>query len=215
MSEQDIHYRVKPVDLFAHLLEITCIVNKSDPEGLVFSMPAWIPGSYMIRDFAKNIVSVTVTSDNVLLSYELLDKQTWRCCPASSPIIITCQVYAWDLSVRTAHVDETHAYFNGISVFFCIHGQENSPCSIELLPPDGDACKDWRVATAMSRDTAGLHGFGLYHACNYDELIDHPVEMGDFSLAIKKGVTIKKGVRSCYLPFSDVTLILLWPDRSE
>jgi len=183
MSIQPVHYQIKPVDPFAHILEVTCTVSKPSPAGQVFSIPAWIPGSYMIRDFAKDIIAMQVLSEGQSLSLELIDKQTWQCAPSDSPITIIYQVYAWDLSVRTAHVDATHAYFNGTSVFVSIDGQESDTCSVEILAPEGELYKNWRISTAMKSISAKLHGFGLYGAENYDELIDHPVEMGEFSLA--------------------------------
>jgi len=178
-----VHYQVKPVNPSAHLLEVRCTVNQPQPEGQVFSMPAWIPGSYMIRDFAKNVVTMTVQAEDRSLAVELIDKQTWRCEPCDAPLTMTYQIYAWDLSVRTAHVDATHAYFNGTSVYICPEGCEQQPCTVELLPPDGEGFENWRVATAMQRKSAELHGFGSYVASDYDELIDHPVEMGMFTLA--------------------------------
>ena len=137
----------------------------------------------MIRDFAKNVISLDAEANGQRLELEKLDKSTWQCAPCTEPITLTYEVYAWDLSVRTAHLDTSHAYFNGTSVFLRVHGKEDKRCSIDILPPEGDSYADWRVATAMSLLKAELYGFGLYQAENYDELVDHPVEMGTFTLA--------------------------------
>jgi len=93
------------------------------------------------------------------------------------------EVYAWDLSVRAAHLDESHGFFNGTSVFLLPIGLEHEPCTVDILPPAGDRYADWRVATGLApaRGTRRL-GFGTYQATNYDELIDCPVEMGTFEL---------------------------------
>ncbi len=179
----DIHYNIVPSNPQAHLFTVTCTVNRPDPDGQVLSMPAWIPGSYMIRDFAKNIVTIQASSLGENLEMEKLDKHTWRCVPCDGPLTAVYEVYAWDLSVRTAHLDMTHGYFNGTSVFLCVQGQEHNPCHVNILQPAGEAYRDWQVATAMSMDGAQLHGFGRYIAQDYDELIDHPVEMGTFTLA--------------------------------
>jgi len=179
----DIHYNIVPSNPQAHIFTITCTVARPDPDGQVLSMPAWIPGSYMIRDFAKNIVTIQASSLGETLEMEKLDKHSWRCAPCDGPLSLVYDVYAWDLSVRTAHLDQTHAYFNGASVFLCVQGQEQDPCHVNILQPAGEVFKDWQVATAMSADGASLHGFGQYRAENYDELIDHPVEMGTFILA--------------------------------
>ena len=84
--------------------------------------------------------------------------------------------------MRAAYLDTTRAFFNGPSVFVWPVGREDRPCELEILPPAGDAYRDWRVATAMPRDGAEPFGFGRYRASNYDELIDHPVEMGRFDV---------------------------------
>ena len=147
-------------------------------------MPAWIPGSYMIRDFAKNIVTIAAHCAGVPVKLEKLDKQTWRCEPCDAELVICYEVYAWDFSVRSAHLDTTHGYFNGTSVFLKAVGREHENCKIEILPPSGHRYRYWRVATTLSTAGAMHQGFGAYQAADYEELIDHPVEMGNFSHAV-------------------------------
>ena len=183
MSDFAVQYRITPTHPEAHLFGICCIINTPDPAGQRLSMPAWIPGSYMIRDFAKNVVNLKAEVNGQPVELKKLDKSTWQCSPSNGPITLTYEVYAWDLSVRTAHLDATHAYFNGSSVFLRVHGQDDKSCSVDIQAPSGDNYKNWRVATAMSLLKAELYGFGLYQAENYDELVDHPVEMGTFTLA--------------------------------
>jgi len=183
MTESAVHYRIHPSHPEAHLFSIQCVINEPDPLGQRLTMPAWIPGSYMIRDFARNVISLKAETNGLPLEVIKLDKSTWQCIPCDSPITLSYDVYAWDLSVRTAHLDQTHAYFNGTSVFLQVHGQENKPCSVDIQPPQGVEYQGWRVATAMQSLTAKPYGFGTYAAANYDELVDHPVEMGNFALA--------------------------------
>jgi predicted metalloprotease with PDZ domain len=183
MSEFSVEYQVTPVHPEAHLFRVSCVINEPDPSGQRLSMPTWIPGSYMIRDFAKNIINLKAEVEDQAVEVKKLDKSTWQCAPCTGPLALTYEIYAWDLSVRTAHLDTTHAYFNGTSVFMRIHGQDDKKCSVELCPPAGDKYVNWRVATAMTPHSAELYDFGLYQAENYDELIDHPVEMGTFTLA--------------------------------
>ncbi len=179
---EPVHYRVLPADPAGHVFEITLSIAKPDPQGQQLSLPAWIPGSYMIRDFAKNIVSIHAECDGAPLALEKLDKQSWRAAPCDGVLTVRYSVYAWDLSVRTAHFDQQHAYFNGTSLFLRVHGQDLAPCSVELLPPEGQAYRSWRVATTLPRDGTEEYAFGHYRADDYDELIDHPVEMGEFTL---------------------------------
>jgi len=104
---------------------------------------------------------------------------------------VSCDVYAWDPSVRGAHLDTRHGFFNGACVFLRVTGSESVPCDLEILRPRGTRYRSWRVATAMPRRGALPYGFGTYAAANYEDLIDHPVEMGDFTLA---------GFRACGVP---------------
>ncbi|MFS8932407.1 M61 family metallopeptidase [Cupriavidus taiwanensis] len=185
-----IRYAIAPLQPEAHLFAVTVTVSEPDPAGQCFSLPAWIPGSYMIRDFARNIVRIRADAGGLEVRLSKLDKQRWQAAPvalADGPLTLSYEVYAWDLSVRAAHLDTTHGFFNGSSVFLCVEGQAERPCTVDIHAPAGEAYRDWRVATAMreapGRDGAKRYGFGRYLVADYDELVDHPVEMGTFQLA--------------------------------
>lgn len=178
-----IHYRIVPLDPHAHLFEVRCTVDHPDQAGQRFRLPAWIPGSYLIREFARQFVHVRAESGDAALAIAKEAKDVWRTAPARAPVTVIAQVYAYDLSVRTAYLDATRAYFNGPAVFLCPEGREQAVCAVDILPPAGDVFAHWRVATTLTPDGASPHGFGRYRAASYDELIDHPVEMSDFALA--------------------------------
>jgi predicted metalloprotease with PDZ domain len=181
-----IHYTIVPKDPAAHLFEITLTVEAPDPEGQAFSLPAWIPGSYMIREFARNIVRINAESAGKPVALKKLDKHTWQAGPCDKRITLRYEVYAWDLSVRAAHLDQTHGFFNGTSVFLSVHGQKHLPHAVDIQRPEGEMYKAWRVATTLPELKAKRYAFGTYIAADYDELIDHPVEMGTFELATFK-----------------------------
>ena len=187
---QAINYTIVPKDLSAHLFEISLAVKVPDPAGQIFSLPAWIPGSYMIREFARNIVQISAESKGKKVKLKKLDKHTWQAAPCDGALTLRYQVYAWDLSVRAAHLDQTHGFFNGSSVFLRVHGQDDVAHVVDIqapvMPEGGDSKIKWRVATALKEFKAKRYGFGTYIAANYDELIDHPVEMGTFALATFK-----------------------------
>jgi len=142
----------------------------------------------MIREFARHIVSIRAEACGRRVALDKLDKHTWRAAvvPKNEALTLVYEVYAWDLSVRTAHLDQTHGFFNGTSVFLAVEGRTDSPCLVDIQPPD--TCgQDWRVATTLpcaegEPGAAQPWGFGLYRAADYAELIDHPVEMGTLSL---------------------------------
>ncbi|MBV7484692.1 M61 family metallopeptidase [Bordetella sp. BOR01] len=174
-------YRLEPHDPAGHRYRITLTVPEPDPAGQQLALPAWIPGSYLIRDFSRQVETLQARAGGRQLAVTKLDNHTWQADPCNGPLQVEYTVYAWDLSVRGAHLDETHGFFNGTSVFLRVQGQENSPCLLDLAPPRG--IDGWKVYTSLpeARGQAGAarrHGFGLYRAPDYDALIDHPVEMG-------------------------------------
>ena len=177
-----IRYRIVPRDPEAHLFEIRCTVPAPDAAGQRFALPAWIPGSYLIRDFARHVLSVRAGSGRRSVAIHKIDKDTWQAAPCAGPLSVTIEVYAFDLSVRGAHLDTTHGFFNGTSVFLRVLGAEALPCEVEIVPPRAARYRRWRVATTLPRKAAPAWGFGTYAASGYDELIDHPVEMGTFTV---------------------------------
>lgn len=179
-----VRYRLVPIRPEAHLFEVTITVDNPDPSGQSFCLPVWIPGSYLVREFAKNIVSIGAhESSGREVPLLKLDKHTWRANPVKGPLAVSYLVYAWDLSVRGAHLDTTHGFFNGTSVFLGVNGQEKASHTIEIVRPAGAAYARWCVATSLHPLKTTSHGFGSYQVHNYDELVDCPVEMGTFKLA--------------------------------
>ena len=179
---QAIQYCIEPFDLNGHLFRVSMTVSDPDKNGQLFRLPAWIPGSYMIREFAKNIVQIRATCQNKIIRLDKIDKHTWQAEACDGPVTVSYEVYAWDLSVRSAHVDQTHAFFNGSSVFLEAVGLENRLHIVDIKKPDSPDAHTWRVITALPEHKASRYGFGTYMAKDYDELIDSPVEMGNFIL---------------------------------
>jgi predicted metalloprotease with PDZ domain len=182
MTAPPIRYRIFPASPGAHLFEVACTVSDPDPRGQAFRMPTWIPGSYLIREFARHVVTFKAEAADGPVATTKSAKDTWQVAPCAGQLTVTCEIYAWDLSVRGAHLDTTHGFFNGTCVFLAPAGKEDRPCDVEIVRPAGSACDDWRAITSLPRAGAAPYGFGGYRAANYDELIDHPVEMGTFTL---------------------------------
>src|SRR5450830_1057084 len=179
-------YSIAVLDLAGHMFKVILTVKSPAAIGQVLSLPAWIPGSYMIREFSRNIVSIAATSEGKPVALTKLDKHSWQAAPVQGPLTVQYDVYAWDLSVRAAHLDQSHGFFNGTSVFLRVAGQEEAPHVVDIQRPADAAARNWRVATALPELKAKRYGYGTYIAANYDELIDHPVEQGDFALATFK-----------------------------
>jgi predicted metalloprotease with PDZ domain len=175
-------YRIAPLDVHAHLFEVRCTVDDPAPDGQQFVLPVWIPGSYLVREFARHFVHVHAEAGGQPVAIGKEAKDTWRAAPCAGPLTVVAHVYAFDLSVRGAYLDAARGYFNGALVFLCPDGRADAPCEVEIAAPTLAAQPAWRVATTLSRAGAAEFGFGTYRADNYDELIDHPVEMSPFAL---------------------------------
>ena len=123
-----IEYRIVPSNPSAHLYLVQVTVPEPDPDGQVFDLPAWIPGSYLVREFSKNIVTLCAEGPDGAVPLCKRDKHTWVAGATAGPLVLSYEVYAWDLSVRQAHLDQTHGFFNGTSTFLRVIGQDAAPC---------------------------------------------------------------------------------------
>ncbi|WP_114152223.1 M61 family metallopeptidase [Chromobacterium haemolyticum] len=176
-----VRYTLCPRAPEAHLFEVVLTVSKPAKNGQIFSLPAWIPGSYMIREFSRHIVEIRAESAGKAVQLVQLTKNSWQAAPVKGVLVLRYKVYAFDLSVRGAYLDAERGFYNGSSVFLAVDGYENEACAVEILPPEGKAYADWKVATSLpARGADKKTGFGGYQAASYDELIDHPVELGAF-----------------------------------
>ena len=151
-------------------------------------LPCWIPGSYTIRDFARHITALKLSNESGNhYSVKKLNSYTWEvgCVhPVSDSdfklglVSIEYEVYAWDRSVRGAHLDTTHAFINLSCLSLMVVGQEMDEHQVQVCMPKLKEPSDWRVATTLTPYGIERSGFGWYSAKNYAELIDHPIEMG-------------------------------------
>ncbi|WPE17197.1 peptidase M61 [Candidatus Thioglobus autotrophicus] len=173
-----IKYKITPKNLHAHVFEVELILQNPNPLGQVFSLPSWIPGSYLVRDFAKNIVSIQAHGAGQLIPIKKLDKNHWITSPCSDEITLSYEVYAFDLSVRSAYLTNERAFFNGTSVFLLPLGFEAEKCELCIVPAQSSqTLGEWSCATGLKK-VAELN----FEAPNYQDLVDHPVEMADFTL---------------------------------
>ena len=173
-----LHYLVEAADLHAHLFHATLTVPR--PAALQrLSLPVWIPGSYLVREFAKNLQGLQAGQGSRTLEVTQIDKCTWEVvCDPARPLVLRYTVYANDPSVRTAWLDASRGFFNGTSLCLCVEGQTAAPHALELRAPK--AAHGWSVATGLTPEKINAQGFGTYLAADYDELVDCPVEMGAF-----------------------------------
>lgn len=177
-SPAPLHYRVEAADLGAHLFRVTLTIARPDA-GQHVSLPAWIPGSYLVREFARHLQKLAARQGGKAVTVRQLDKASWAVdCKAAAPLVLSYEVYAFDNSVRTAWLDAQRGFFNGTSLCLRVHGQEQAAHALELAAPDVQPA--WHAATGLAPAKVDKRGFGSYLAADYDELVDCPVEMGAF-----------------------------------
>jgi predicted metalloprotease with PDZ domain len=161
----------------SHELHLTMeIPALPDRTLLRFAMPAWAPGSYMVRDFARHVYDLEVTDlRGRPLPVERLDKQRWEVISGGQAVRVRYRVFAFEETVRTSFFDDRHAYWNGTSVFFYLEEELGRPCEVEVVPRRG-----WRVSTALAPIPRRPNSF---RAAGYDQLADSPFEVGTHEVA--------------------------------
>lgn len=171
-----ITYRIDVAQAHAHLFRVTLTLPQPAAEQRL-SLPAWIPGSYLVREFARHLSALEATQGGRHVPLQQLDKSTWLArCAGRGALTVSCLVYAFDTSVRAAFLDAQRGFFNGTSLCLRAEGREHESHRLELRGlPAG-----WQVATALPALKVDAAGRGTYEASGYDELVDHPVELGRF-----------------------------------
>lgn len=175
------HYQISPLDPHGHQFAVRLQLDVRNDASIELKLPAWIPGSYMIRDFARNILDLHAEGNDKALDLHARDKQTWHIdCAEADEITVYYQVYAFDLSVRSAYLDQFWGFFNNSSLCLAVAGRTNEPVELSL-ELDG-RCQNWRVATGMPRLAGDKFAAGRFRAESYEELIDYPFLLGDLGI---------------------------------
>ena len=173
-----IHFQVELASLHAHLYRVRLTIPNPQAEQLL-QLPVWIPGSYLVREFAKNLQKLHCSQSGRTVKLEQRDKASWIArCKADAALQVEYEVYAFDSSVRTAWLDSTRGFFNGTSLFLKVAGAEDGAHTVDIVVPA--EAPEWKLATTLEPLKVHKSGFGSYHAENYDALVDCPVEMGNF-----------------------------------
>lgn len=186
-----IHYCLNFERFTEHLVDVT-LQFTSDTNAPMLWLPAWIPGSYLMREFARHITAVYYESEEDVQSHraQKIDKNTWTLpdAQAGQKITVSYEVYCFDLSVRTAYVDQSRLYGNFTSLALAVEGGEHCPVQVNLIvPADFLASNQTHEHTVIlacgldathlqNADKDGQHGYGL-QADSYHELIDYPFEI--------------------------------------
>ena len=149
-----------------HVVHVETTIAGDLPGELVLFMPVWTPGSYLVREYARHVEGLVAEAPARAAK---IRKNAWSVQTGDAKrAVVRYRVYANELTVRTSHVDDSHAFLVGAALFLGIEGHESLGARVEIEPP-----KDWRVTTSLKASPAG--GF---EAPDFDTLIDAPFEMG-------------------------------------
>ncbi len=172
MQKPRIIYTIAMPDPHSHLFHVTIAVEGIAADRLDLSLPGWTPGSYMIREYARHVQEFAAYSGKQALAWRKTSKDSWQIeSGGADRVLVSYRVYAFELTVRTSHLDGSHGYFNGAGVFMFVHGGTTEPLGLRIVPAAG-----WHISTGMNPWTED--GPQSFCVADYDELVDCPVECG-------------------------------------
>ena len=168
-----INYQVFFKNPELHYIEIEMSFKSNNSGDNLLYLPVWTPGSYMVREFSKNVDKVEATTAyGKILSIKKIKKNQWLIQAVTQDIIIVkYRVYANELTVRTNHVDDAHALLNGAATFMAVSGQESSKHRVVIHP--------FGLWSKISTSLHPLDNIWHREASDYDELVDSPIEIGN------------------------------------
>ncbi|QJW90045.1 M61 family metallopeptidase [Spirosoma taeanense] len=168
MPEPQTHY----FDVEMQLRNIAAVTQAKKNGYVDIKMPVWTPGSYLIREYAKNVEAFTATASGKPVPSEKIRKNAWRIYSGDDNLTIRYRVYANELTVRTSFVDSDHGYVTPASMFMFHDALKNQPHRVVVQP-----YKDWKKVATGLKPVAGQNF--TYEAADYDILVDSPIEIGN------------------------------------
>jgi predicted metalloprotease with PDZ domain len=172
----EISYTVSMPQPYTHLLEVEMRVGGNLPAQIDLIMPVWTPGSYLVREYARNVQDFTAqTGDGKNLDWRKTNKDTWRIATnGARELIARYRVYANELTVRTNELNDHHAFWNNAALLMYVDGFLRAPATVKIVP-----FGDWKVATGLP---AVENQTNTFRAENFDVLYDSPFEVGNFKM---------------------------------
>ena len=173
-ADENIEYVLKMTEPQTHYFQVEMRLKNFKSDQLDLKMPVWAPGSYLVREFSKNVESFSVKniSGEPLVSHKV-SKNTWRIFKNNQEdIVVTYKIYAFEASVRTSFLDDAHGFVNGSSVFMFVDKYQHLSATLQIIP-----CTGWeKITTALKSIEAERNKF---YVPNYDILVDSPIEIGN------------------------------------
>jgi len=171
-AEVKIGFEVSFTEPQAHYAEVEMNISGINKDYIDVKMPVWTPGSYLVREFSKSVEGFKASASGKALRVEKVRKNIWRIFSAKAgQVKVNYRVYAFEISVRTAFIDASHAFLSSTSIFMYPDGYLKSPSTVKVIPFTG-----WNKVSTGLEPVAGAQF--TYTAPDFDILFDSPIEVG-------------------------------------
>jgi predicted metalloprotease with PDZ domain len=172
------HHVLRFDDVAAHFVDVELHLAFDGPAGrVVLAMPVWTPGSYLVREYARHVQELSArTTGGAELASRKERKDAWTIdADRSKELVVRYRVWCHDLTVRTNHVDATHALLCAAATFMHVEGTSSEkPSTVEIVPRN-----DWSVVVPLPPSDASPRAGGrCFFAGNRDALYDTPISLG-------------------------------------
>ena len=159
-----------------HYFEVQMNISEVNEKQIEVKLPVWTPGSYLVREFSKNINLVKAfTKDGKPLKVSKKSKNAWIIeTENSKDVQVKYEVYSFEVSVRTPFLDLSHGFVSGSGVFMYVEKAMNQAGSVTIFPHESFK----RISTSLSRDNSKGSGQRFLFE-DYDQLVDCPIEIGN------------------------------------
>jgi predicted metalloprotease with PDZ domain len=161
-----------------HYFQVEMQVEQVKQKTATVKLPVWAPGSYLVREFSRHLNQVKAYSlQGAALPVIKKTKNAWEIdLKGQTSFVLKYEVYAFELSVRTSFLDETHGFVSGPSMFMYLDGHKET--GGELLVQPHSSFK--RISTGLTQKSDVKQGNNqTFTFDNYDQLVDCPIEIGN------------------------------------
>lgn len=173
-----IEYAISMPNPDTHYFDVKVHLKGNSKDQVDFKLPVWTPGSYLVREYAKNVEGFTAVSiDQKALNFHKTNKNTWRIeNPTKSDITISYSVYAFEgTKVRMSYLDESHAFIMANTLLMYVDDLKDLPAILKINVPD-----QWKkISTTLKTNGQATNEFEVP---SYDILVDSPIEIGNHDI---------------------------------
>ena len=174
-DDPEIAYEIDFSETQNHYLHVTARFKTNEAETELM-MATWAPGSYLVREYARHIDSMTITDDaGEPVEFEKTSKNRWMVqTQGIDSVTLKYRLYCNEMTVRTNWTGSTASMINGTPTFITpVNGRQKKHVVKLNLP------KQWKRSACALENLDGPHE---YLAISYDELVDNPIVAGNIQV---------------------------------